>query len=149
MMKKSGIWTVPMAAMLALSLVGCGEKAARDEENAGKDVGQGVGDVMQDVEQGVGDMVEDVEQGVNNVRAGMERRMAQNLGSRDLAGADGIVGSPDPSTTVNPASTAYDSTQGRPTGDAMKRMGDGIKNTLDDMGKNAENLARDVKHSME
>lgn len=134
-MKQKTMWMVPMTAILALSLVSCGEKPAQNTDDTLQNVGQGAGDVMQSVEEGA-----------EKVGTAVERRLASGAGSRDLAGADGVVGSP--ATTVNPASTAYDSTQGRPTGDTMKRMGEGIKNTLDDMGEKAEDLARDVKNSM-
>lgn len=139
-MKKNGKFlTFSMALFLAFSLVGCGGNRGETPDPTGTTPGITSGEAG-------------TESGVTQDEMGVQMGMGEeNLeaGQKDLAGEDGIVGSHDPSTTLNPASTAYDSNQGQPIGDTMKRMGDGIKNTIDEMGHAASDMARDVKKTLE
>lgn len=64
-------------------------------------------------------------------------------GNEDLAGSDGIVGDNGVGNTGN------DNAISRAGNSALERIGDGVQNTLDDMGDAARHMGQDAKNALD
>lgn len=156
-MRSSAIWTLPLAAVLAFSLVSCGNNAVKEEQSRISTEDEGYyDDLAGDDLAGADGMVGDA----TSARTGNEGWLGYQRTIH--APIPNPLATPQtrPDTAPNPTQThpdtALDPTQTRPdptrnatTSDPLEKLGEGVKNTIDDMGNAAKDLARDAKKSME
>lgn len=64
-------------------------------------------------------------------------------GDEDLAGSDGVVGGSGAGNTGN------DAADGRSIDSPLERVGEGVQDTLDDMGDAARRMGQDAKNALE
>lgn len=67
-------------------------------------------------------------------------------GSDDLAGADGVVGGQEHSGTGN---TGDDRAPGQAEDNPLEDLGEGVRDTLDDMGDAARDMGRSARNAIE
>lgn len=67
-------------------------------------------------------------------------------GSDDLAGADGVVGGQEHSGTGN---TGDDKAPGQAEDSPLEDLGEGVRDTLDDMGDAARDMGRSARNAIE
>ncbi len=81
----------------------------------------------------------------------------RNPGDDDLAGADGIVGDNDGTATgggsgtgdIGTGNTGNENAPGQADDSPLEDLGDGVRNTLDDMGSAARQMGRDARNAIE
>lgn len=119
-MKKTWI-TVCLAALLVLPLAGCG----------GDRTGSGVTDPSPSPSAG---------------QTVPPSRMPDPAdGSEDLAGADGVVGGQHSGT----GNTGNDKAPGQAEDSPLEDLGEGVRDTLDDMGDAARDMGRSARNAIE
>lgn len=72
-----------------------------------------------------------------------------NPGDDDLAGADGIVGGADDAGDIGTGNTGNDNAPGQADDSPLEDLGDGVQDTLDDMGSAARDMGRDARDAIE
>ncbi len=73
----------------------------------------------------------------------------RNPGEDDLAGADGIVGGNDGTGDVGTGNTGDGNAPGQADNSPLEDLGDGVRDTLDDMGSAAREMGRDARDAIE
>ncbi len=73
----------------------------------------------------------------------------RNPGDDDLAGADGIVGGNDGAGDVGTGNTGNENAPGQADDSPLEDLGDGVRDTLDDMGSAARRMGRDARNAIE
>lgn len=158
-MRSSAIWTLSLAAVLAFSLVSCGNNAVKEEGQSRISTGEDEGyydDLGGDDLAGPDGMVGDATSARtgNEGWLGYQRTIHAPIPDPLATGQT----QPDsgrnavqtrPNSTPNTAQTRPDPAQNGTTSDPLEKLGEGVKNTIDDMGNAAKDLARDAKNSME
>lgn len=73
----------------------------------------------------------------------------RNPGDDDLAGADGVVGENGGAGDVGTGNTGNENAPGRADDSPVEDLGDGVRDTLDDMGSAAREMGRDARNAIE
>lgn len=71
-----------------------------------------------------------------------------DAGSDDLAGADGVVGG-DAAGDIGAGNTGHENHSGQADNSPLEDLGEGVKDTLDDMGSAARQMGRDAQRAIE
>ena len=94
----------------------------------------------------IGETNTDAANGGNNVSGGAA---VGDKGTRNVTRSGNTTTGTNRSTTTGTGSTKTTTGTGRANDSALEQMGEGVKDTLDDLGSAARGMAQDAKRAME